>query len=66
MRVPAEERCWTQENSLKNLEQIVTVVYPHFILFRMHELSYSYRGETWYFDTDGSGARPAQRSKETC
>ena len=32
-----EQICYRQENSLKNLEQIVTVAYIHFILFRLHE-----------------------------
>ena len=29
--------CFTYKNSLKNLEQIVTVVFTHFILIRMHD-----------------------------
>ena len=29
--------CFTYKNSLKNLEQIDTVVFTHFILIRMHD-----------------------------
>ena len=36
-RVPADQKYCMKENSLKNLEEIVTVVYLDFVLLRIYE-----------------------------